>query len=174
MRKFIILLLMFVCVGVNAQVVMGINIKTTMKSFSQQMLKKGYKPIVSSVGKHEFMVTFAGYPDCRYVVEYNAETDSIFYATIYFPHQSVDKDGEIYRDMRRQLTAKYGEPTSCFETMFKDSPPHVIARLTYRDATFNGGSPYICWDFEREKRVYITYQTGARRKPSKVVYSNDL
>lgn len=174
MNKFIILLLLLLSSAwADAQTVMGIDIKTTMKSFNPQMIKKGYKPHVTTLGKYEYNVTFAGYPHCRYVVEYNTETDSIYEATIYFLHESVSKDGEIYKELKKQLTAKYGKPTFDFEVDYADWEPSILARLEYRNVSFNY-NPYLIWQFGDEKQVKMSYQTGASRKVKKPSYSNDI
>lgn len=174
MKKCLLCLLFgFIALSVNAQTVMGINIKTTMKSFLPQMAKKGYKPHKTTLGKYEFTVKFAGYPNCTYEVEYNTETDSIYYVAVHFLHESVKKDEEIYNDIKQQLIAKYGKPSHDFDVDYADLGASVIARMSYRDVSFNS-NPYLVWHFDDKKYVRLSYQTGARRKPSKVSYSNDL
>lgn len=172
-RYLICLVLSFIMFEANAQTVMGVNIKTTMKSFLPQMARKGYKPQKTTLGKYEFIVTFAGYPNCKYEVEYNTETDSIYYVTLFFPHESVSKDEEIYNDIKRQLIAKYGKPSHDFDIDYADLGPSVIARMKYRNVSFNS-NPYLCWEFDENRYVRLSYQTGARRKVNKQSYSNDL
>lgn len=172
MRKVIFALLLALTCEVEAQTVMGINIKTTLKSFNQQIIKKGYTPYKTTLGKYEYKVNFAGYPDSNLSVEYNTETDSIWLVEIVFKHESKSKDAEIFKDIREQLIAKYGTPTFEVEKKFADTPA-VLARMGYRDASFDN-NPYLCWDFDEKNYVNLSYRTGARSKPKKPSYSKDL
>jgi len=173
--KKIVLLIVFMAFMLNtgAQNVMGINIGTTMKSFNVQMKKKGYAPYKTTLGKYEYKVVFAGYPDANFMVEYNTDTDSINGIEIIFRHESYEQDKKIYHDIKEQLIAKYGTPSYEFEKYNADLSPNILVRMTYRDVSFHS-NPYLVWDFGNENNVKLKYQTTASRKVKKKAFSNDL
>lgn len=112
MKKIAVLLFILsfvnICVAQTPQSVLGINLKTTMTKFKQNLAKRGYKPSQTAEGVYEYKVTYAGYPNCRMEVRYYSGNDSIRLLTVYFPHESYSKDQSIYNNMTRQFKEKYG------------------------------------------------------------------
>ena len=105
---FVLFIIFILCNNVNAQEVLGVNIKTTMQNFKREFARKGYKPNQTAEGEYKYSVKYAGYPNCTAIVDYNVETDSIWKLVIDFPYESYDKSLDILNNLIPQFEAKYG------------------------------------------------------------------
>lgn len=110
---FIVMVAFAKSLVLNAQTVMGINIKTTNAKMVTQMAKKGYKPTVKKKGEYSYKVKFADFENCIFNVKFNTiKNDSVTSVSIRFPHQSPDSDKwKVLYPLMRQLEEKYGKST---------------------------------------------------------------
>ena len=167
MKKLVLLIIYLIIVsfGCNAQTVMGIDIKTTMKKFKPQIVAKGGKLSKSIEGNYEYKVKFAGYPDCTMKVEYNTDNDLITSVAIFFPHESFNGDRRIYEEMCRQFNEKYGFVNEVDFSKF--GRPNKWSDF---------GNPHkatVLWIWDENQYVYVYYETGATRHENKS-YSPDI
>lgn len=109
MKHFFLFLFLFVCISLNAQTVLGIDINTTKTEFASQMFKKGYKSPKKTANHYIYKVTMAGKENCNMDILFNSHSDSICSVEIVFPNESKSKNDWLYTELHIALENKYGE-----------------------------------------------------------------
>lgn len=154
-----------VCVAQAPLSIFGINPNTTMKKFNLALSKKGFRPKQTAEGLYEYVVKYAGYPNCTMEVKFNIGNDSVRFITIYFPHESIAKDKTIFENLTKQFKEKYGNEIDFDEDLAKAG----LRRLdkTKRQKTYGVWKvnySVITWysnNDEYDDGIEVKYETNA-------------
>lgn len=123
-RIILLIAAMLLCGGISAQHInfMGVPIDGTMEQLAVTLEAKGFKKIT----KNELRGTFAGY-DCNIILNTTGtssrKSDNVANITVRFNEYEIGSM-DIFHNLSKWLTVKYGAYDECQDYYIKDSNGH--------------------------------------------------
>jgi hypothetical protein len=123
-RIILLIAAMLLCGGISAQHInfMGVPIDGTMEQLAVTLEAKGFKKIT----KNELRGTFAGY-DCNIILNTTGtssrKSDNVANITVRFNEYEIGSM-DIFHNLSKWLTVKYGAYDECQDYYVKDSNGH--------------------------------------------------
>jgi len=111
---------MLVCISSFAQsqhlTVNGVPMDGTTKDFAESLVKSGFQLAAHDNGVYMLAGSYDGYNNCRIGIITVPDIDLAFSSVVIFPeHKDWNSLCSNYFEVKKSLTALYGEPAMCVE-----------------------------------------------------------